>query len=74
MTRTRKIISVIGVSLVALVLIVILGGIVLVQTDGFRNYVRAKIIATTADATGGTVEMGAFDFEWSHLRATVRDL
>ncbi len=73
MTGTRKIISLIGVALVALVFVVIIGAILLMRTDWFRGFVREKIIATTEDSTGGKVEIGSFDFDWSHMRATITD-
>ncbi|MDQ2947485.1 MAG: hypothetical protein M3Y27_16385, partial [Acidobacteriota bacterium] len=73
MTRARKIIGLIGVSLVALVFVVIIGAILLMRTDWFRGFVREKIIATTEESTGGKVDIGSFDFDWAHMRATITD-
>jgi translocation and assembly module TamB len=73
MTRFRKIGLIVAASLAGLALAVIIGGLVIVQTDWFRNMVRAKIVAAAEDATGGKTEIGSFSFEWRHLRAQVRN-
>src|SRR5947209_2271070 len=73
MTRTKKIIGIIGVSLLTLVFITVIVAILVMRTDWFRNFVREKIIATTEESTGGKVDLGSFDFDWSHLRATIHD-
>src|SRR5262249_39233833 len=44
-----------------------------VQTDWFRNKVRQQIVASVEEATGGKVDIGSFSFDWTHLRAQVRD-
>lgn len=73
MSRGRKIAAIIGGSLAGLIVIVVIGGIVIVQTDWFRNMVRAKIVSAVEEATGGKVEIGSFSFDWHHLRAQVRN-
>jgi translocation and assembly module TamB len=73
MSRGRKIAAIIGGSLAGLILLVVIAGIVVVQTDWFRNFVRAKIVTAVEDATGGKVDLGSFTFAWSHLRADVND-
>ncbi|MEO8593900.1 MAG: translocation/assembly module TamB domain-containing protein [Candidatus Solibacter sp.] len=55
-------------------LILLVAGITIVRTDWFRNMVREKIIAAVEDSTGGRVEIGAFVFDWTHLRAKVSNL
>ena len=69
--RARKIVlySVLGV--VAMVLIAVIGGITLVRTEWFKNKVRDKIIAVAETATGGRVEIGRFDYQWSGLTVEV---
>jgi len=64
---------IVGASLLGLALVLAIVGIVVVQTDWFRNMVRAKIVSTVETATGGRVEAGSFSFDWRHLRADVRD-
>ncbi|MEP6716028.1 MAG: translocation/assembly module TamB domain-containing protein [Terriglobia bacterium] len=71
MTRGKKIAGNIAIGLGAFLLLALLIVLVVVQTAWFRNYVRAKIIATTEEATGGRVNIDSFNFEVSHLRAVV---
>src|SRR5450432_445017 len=73
MSRRRRIAMIVGASLLGLALVLAIVGIVVVQTDWFRNMVRAKIVSTVETATGGRVEAGSFSFDWRHLRADVRD-
>src|SRR4051794_16672742 len=73
MTRTRKLLLIVGGSLLGLILLIGIATVVVVQTDWFRNFVRTKIVAAVEDATGGRVELGSFNFTWSHLRADVNN-
>jgi translocation and assembly module TamB len=73
MSRRRKIAAIVGGSLVGLIVAVFLAGVIIVRTDWFRNMVRTKIVAAVEEATGGRVEIGSFTFDWTHLRAQVRD-
>ena len=57
-----------------MILVLGVAGILLVQTAWFRNYVKQTIIASIADSTGGKVEAGSFQFDWTHLRAVLTDL
>ena len=72
MTRGRKIVAITAASLAGLAVIVFIAGILIVQTDWFRNMVRGKIVAAVEDATGGKVDIASFNFDWRHLRAQVR--
>ena len=71
MTRRAKIIRNIAIGIAALMVVVIVTAIAVVQTNWFRQYVKAKIITATEEGTGGRVEIGAFTFDWRHLRAVV---
>src|SRR3954464_14201456 len=73
MSRGRKIVFIVGGSLLGLILLVGIAIFVTVQTDWFRNFVRNKIVATVEEATGGRVELGSFNFTWSHLRADINN-
>ena len=73
MTRRNRILSTTAAGLAGLVVLLVMGALLVVQTDWFRQFVREKIITATADATGGRVEVGSFNFEVSKLRATVTD-
>ena len=72
MTRRRRIVAVAGGSLVGLLAVVLIAGILVVQSDWFRNMVRGKIVTAVEDATGGKVEIASFTFDARHLRAQVR--
>src|ERR1700723_1964499 len=67
MTRLRGILRIAAISLAGLMLVVLVTAIVVVQTQWFRDQVRVKIVSAVETATGGTAEIGAFDFDWRHL-------
>src|SRR5580658_10019485 len=71
MSRNRRILRNIAAGTAAFVALLAVAGILIVQTDWFREYVKRKIIALTELGTGGTVEVGGFQFDWKHLRAVV---
>ena len=73
MSRRRRIAMIAAGSVAGLGLILFVAAIIVVQTGWFRNTVRAKIVSAVEDATGGRVEVGSFSFDWTHLRAVVRD-
>jgi translocation and assembly module TamB len=73
MTRGRKIAAWILGGVAALVIVAVTAGILIVRTEWFRNFVRAKIVTAVEEATGGKVDVGSFNFEWSHLRAQIHD-
>ncbi len=73
MSRPRKIALTVGGSLLGLLLILIVAAVVVVQTPWFRNAVRQKIVSSVEQATGGKATMGPFEFQWNHLRVTIRD-
>ena len=73
MTRAKKIAAIAAAAIAGLLLILVVGVIVTVRTAWFRNFVREKIIASVEEATGGKVDVGSLTFDWTHLRATVRD-
>ncbi len=69
----RRILRIAAISLAGLVMAVIVAGVIIVQTQWFRNKVRTGIVSAVETATGGTAGIGAFSFDWRHLRAQVRD-
>ena len=46
--------------------------VVVVRSQWFYNRVRRSIVETVETATGGRVEIAAFQFDWHRLRAEVR--
>lgn len=73
MSRPRKIAVIVLSSIGGLILLVFIAGIIIVQTSWFRNMVREKMVTAVENATGGTVDIGSFAFQWTHLRATVHN-
>ncbi len=73
LTRTKRILLWTGGGLLGLILVLFVSGIAIVRTDWFRNMVREKIVAAVETGTGGHAELGSFTFDWTHLRAQIRD-
>jgi translocation and assembly module TamB len=73
MARVRRILKIAAICVAALVIVAVVAGIVVVQTQWFRDKVRAQIVSAVETATGGTANIGAFSFDWRHLRAQIRD-
>lgn len=73
MTRRTRILRNVGIGLAAFVMLVVVGGILVVRSEWFRNYLRQKVVAATEEGTGGRVQSGPFSFDWTHLRATITD-
>ena len=73
MSRPARITLWIGGGLLAVIVVLVVAAILVVRTDWFRNYVRQEMIAYAEQATGGTVEIKSFGFDWTHLRADVAD-
>jgi translocation and assembly module TamB len=72
-SRAKHIALWVSGGLLGLLLVVFLAGIAIVRTDWFRNMVREKIIAAVETGTGGRAEIGSFTFDWTHLRAQIRN-
>ena len=62
------------IAAVAVILLLGIAAILLVQTAWFRNYVKQTIITSIEDSTGGKVEAGSFQFDWTRLRAVLTAL
>ena len=73
MTRPARILAITAASIAGLILILLVAGVIVVQTQWFHDFVRGKIISAVEDGTGGHAEIGSFTFDWRHLRAQVRD-
>jgi translocation and assembly module TamB len=64
----------IGIGIAALIALILVSAIIVAQTDWFKDFVRNKIVAAIEDATGGTVDLQSFAFNWTRLQATITDL
>src|SRR5689334_5985874 len=73
MSKRKKILITVAGSLAGLFVVLIVGSILFVQSAWSANFVREKIIAVTEESTGGVVEIGAFQFDWTHLTARIRN-
>ena len=69
MSRPARIASIIGLSLLGLLVALFIAVIIIVNTSWFQNYVIGKIVTATEQATGGKVEVGSFNFDlWGATR------
>ncbi|HEX4773222.1 MAG TPA: translocation/assembly module TamB domain-containing protein [Bryobacteraceae bacterium] len=71
MSKRKKVVIGIVLSLVGLLLIAIIGSLIVVQTAWFSNFVRQKIIASVEESTGGTVDIRSFRFDPWHLTVKI---
>jgi translocation and assembly module TamB len=69
MTRAWKVAIPCCAGLLILVMILIVTGVNIAQSDWLREKVRDRIVAETERATGGKVEIGQFRFDWKTLQA-----
>src|SRR5436309_1196054 len=73
MSRAKKIALIVVGSLGGLLLLALVAGIIVLQTQWFRDTVRQKIVAAVEESTGGRAEIGSFNFDWRHLRAIIQN-
>ncbi len=69
--RRAKIAAFILLGVAGLALVLLVAGVVLVQTAWFKNLVRMRIQSAVERATGGSVEIGSFSYNWRNLTAEV---
>ena len=62
------------IALAALLALIVGVALQVLRSSWFHDKVRAAIVSTVADATGGRVSIGAFRFDWKQLRAEVSAL
>ena len=56
-----------------LLLLFLTTAIFVLRSARFSNFVREKIVAVVEESTGGVVEIGSFEFDWTHLTVRIRD-
>lgn len=71
--RKKKALLIAAGSIVALVIVLIVSGLLALQSGWFANFAKTKIIALTDQSTGGTAEIGAFEFDPWHLTLRIRN-
>lgn len=69
--RIAKTVAFTLLGLVSLVLVLLVAGIIVIQTAWFKNRVRTQLEAVIERATGGRVEIGSFSYNWRTLTAEV---
>src|SRR4051794_31419924 len=73
MSKRKKILTTIAASLAGLIVVLVVGSILVLQSSWFANFVREKVVAVTEESTGGVGAIGGFEFDWSHLAARLRN-
>lgn len=73
MSRRSRLALKIAGSLLGLVVLVALAGLYIARSPWLRDQVRQRIIAEVERASGGRVEIGAFQFDWNTLTAQLTD-
>jgi translocation and assembly module TamB len=71
MSRRVRRLGILAGILAALAVVLALSAILILRSHWFRGKLRARIITEVEKATGGRAEIGAFRFDWKHLRAEV---
>ena len=74
MTRRSKLLFIVIGSLLGLIVAAGIAALFIVRTDGFRNFVRDKIVAAVYSSTGGKAEIGRFTFDGRELHAHIENL
>jgi len=68
----KRIAFAIAGSLAGLIVLAGLAAIFVLRSAWFYEKVRARVVRTVETATGGRVEAGSFQFDWTQLRAEIR--
>jgi len=71
MSRRAKWTLRIGGSLLGLIVLAVAAAVFLAQSSWLREQVRQRIVTEAETATGGTVEIASFEFDWPTLTARV---
>jgi len=72
MGRGIKICALSLLSLLGLASVVLVAGILVVQSAWFRNQVRDRMVSEIERTTGGRAEIGSFSYNWHNLTAEVQ--
>jgi translocation and assembly module TamB len=66
--RKKRILLTIAASVAGLIVVLVIAAILVLRSAWFANYVREKIITLTEESTGGAVEIGSFQLDWTTVR------
>src|ERR1041385_1741723 len=73
MSKRKKILLTVAGSLAGLLAVLVLASILILQSAWFAHFGREKIVAVTEESPGGVAQIGAFEFDWTHLTARIRN-
>jgi translocation and assembly module TamB len=71
-SRGVKIAAFSFLALLGLGVALLVAGVLVVQTAWFKNLVRERMVAVIERATGGSVQIGSFSYDWRDLTAEVQ--
>jgi len=71
--RSRRTLQIGLISLTSLTVALVVAGVFILRSTGFRDYVRTRIVEAVENSTGGRAEIGSFQFDWSRRSAEIRD-
>lgn len=74
MSRPKRILVTVAASLAGLLLLLIVGVIIVLQTSWFANFVREKVISLAEDSTGAVVDIGSVQVDLAHLTVRIRNV
>jgi translocation and assembly module TamB len=74
MKRKRRVILITAAGVCGFVLLLAAGAFYALQTNWFKEKVRQKIVSAIEEASGGRVELGAFNYDWRTLNAEFSNL
>jgi translocation and assembly module TamB len=72
-SRLKKISLYTSGSIGGLLLLLVIAGLILVQTSWFADFARQKLISALEESTGGRAEIGALTVDLGHLTIRIRD-
>ncbi|MGI9075386.1 MAG: translocation/assembly module TamB domain-containing protein [Bryobacteraceae bacterium] len=70
----RRVILITAAGVCSFVLLLAAGAFYALQTNWFKEKVRKKIVSVIEEASGGRVELGAFNYDWRTLTAKFSNL
>ncbi len=74
LTRKIRFLGIGATAAIALILLTLAVTFYTLQTNWFKNKVRATVIAAMEQASGGTVELGSFHYDWHSLTADFQNV
>lgn len=67
MSQRKKAWSAVFSAIIRFLVVAVIATLAILQSNWFKNKVRARIVTVAETATGGRVEIGTFDYSWRNL-------